>query len=364
MQKSRSRSKGFTLVELLVVIAIIGVLVALLLPAVQAAREAARRMSCGNNLKQQGLALHNYHDTYKSFPPALLNSGRTSGGATRTDEFGYLEGVRNHSGFVFLLPYIEQGPLMDQIDMRGPTNPSNPNAGGPSPASHPLWGTATAGNRFVLADKRIPVYECPSHSHAGELSTYSPGSTSFYTRDRARRTSYLFSVGYQTDYNQVWDYNMSRSAYESVRIGAFGNNSHTKFAQITDGSANTCAIGEGAGGATQSTSTHYGPWGIHGTHTAVHGRVVAGGGAWMTDPSYRTRSNWQGWARDWHINAAWQGRADGKSYAWVFRSQHPGGAQFVFCDGSVHMLNETMDYFIFCSLNFISDGNSVQIDNL
>ncbi len=361
----RSRSSGFTLVELLVVIAIIGILVALLLPAVQAAREAARRMSCGNNLKQQGLALHNYHDTYKSFPPAMLNSGRFSGGATRTDEFGYPEGVRNHTGFVFLLPFLEQAPLADRLDLRGPTNSSNPRAGGPSPASHPLYGNGNDNlNRATLAGVRIPVYECPSHTHSGELSTYNPGTTDFYTRDRARRTSYLFSVGYQTDYNANYDYNYSRSGYEAVRMGAFGNNSHIKFAQIKDGTAHTAAIGEGAGGATQSTSTHYGPWGVHGTHTAVHGRVVSGGGAWMTDPSYRTRSEWAGWARDWHINAAWQGRADGKSYAWVFRSEHPGGAQFVFCDGSVHMLTETMDYFLFCSVNYISDGNTVDLNGL
>ena len=360
----RSRSSGFTLVELLVVIAIIGILVALLLPAVQAAREAARRMSCSNNLKQHGLALHNYHDTYKSFPPALLNSGRYTAGAGpatgTTAQYKYPEGVRNHAGWLFLLPFIEQAPLADAIDMRGPTNGSNPRAGGPSPTAHPLW----ARNRAALAGVRVPVLECPSHSHSGELSTYNPGSTSFYSRDRARRASYLFTVGYATDYNRNWDYYAGSNAYEAVRVGAFGNNSHCKFAQITDGTANTTAIGESAGGATQLTSTHYGPWGLHGTHTGVHGRTVAGGGAWMTDPNYRNRSNWQAWARDWHINAAWQGRADGKSYAWVFRSQHPGGAQFVFCDGSVHLLNETMDYFIFCSMTFIADGNTVTIDNL
>ncbi len=354
----RSRSSGFTLVELLVVIAIIGILVALLLPAVQAAREAARRMSCGNNLKQQGLALQNYHDTYKSFPPALLNSGRYTGGATRTDQWGYREGVRNHSGWLFLLQFMEQGPLADSLDMRGPTNTSNPRAGGPSPTGHPLW----ARNRAALVNQRIKILECPSGSHSGQLSTYLPGSTSFYTRDRARRASYLFCTGYWVDYDINWDYRLEVSAYNAVRTGPFGNNSHCRFAQMTDGTSNTCAIGESSGGVTQLTSSHFGPWGLHGTHTGVHGRVVSGGGAWMTDPSYRNRSNWIAWKRDWHINSAWQGRADGKSYAWVFRSQHPGGAQFVFCDGSVHMLTETMDYFIFCSMNYLNDGNAVTFE--
>jgi len=360
----KKRSSGFTLVELLVVIAIIGILVALLLPAVQSAREAARRMSCGNNLKQFGLALHNYHDTYKCFPPALLNSGRYTGGAdadtSTLAQYHYPEGVRNHAGWLFMLPYIEQGPLADAIDMNGPTNTSNPRAGGPDPTSHPLWPQ----NQLALADVRVPILECPSHAHSGELSTYAPNSSSFYTRDRARRGSYLFVVGYATDYNRNWDYYLQASGYEAVRVGPFGNNSHCRIAQITDGTANTAAIGESAGGATQLTSTHFGPWGLHGTHTSVHGRTVAGGGAWMTDPSYRTRSNWDAWKRDWHINSAWQGRVDGKSYAWVFRSQHPGGAQFTFCDGSVHMLNETMDYFIFCSMTFLGDGNVVNIDNL
>ena len=355
----RTRSLGFTLVELLVVIAIIGILVALLLPAVQAAREAARLMSCSNNLKQQGLALHNYHDTYKSFPPALLNSGRYTGGATRTDQWGYTEGVRNHSGFLLILPFMEQQPLYDSINLEGPSNTSNPRAGGPDPVSHPFW----AANGAAMANARVPAYECPSDAHAGELSTYQPNTTSFYGRDRAVRTSYLFTVGYQTDYDINWDQKLT-NGYNVVRVGAFGNNSHARFAQLKDGSANTTAIGESAGGVTNKTSTHYGPWGIHGTHTSAHGRTVAGGGAWMTDPSYRTRVNWAAWQRDWHINAAWQGRADGKSYAWVFRSQHPGGAQFVFCDGSVQFLNETMDYFTFCSMTFMLDGNAVTLDNI
>ena len=104
-----SNRKGFTLVELLVVIAIIGILVGLLLPAVQAAREAARRMQCSNNMKQIGLAMHNYHDTVKAFPCFAQQPG---GGVTGT---GANQLWRGYSGFTMILPYIEQGPLYNQI---------------------------------------------------------------------------------------------------------------------------------------------------------------------------------------------------------------------------------------------------------
>lgn len=116
IQSTRGRP-GFTLVELLVVIAIIGILVALLLPAVQAAREAARRMQCSNNLKQLSLALHNYHDTYKTF---VYRSGGTccsSVGGLQNSNRARL------SGFVPLLPFYEQGPLYDRIVAGDAANP-------------------------------------------------------------------------------------------------------------------------------------------------------------------------------------------------------------------------------------------------
>ena len=106
--------RGFTLVELLVVIAIIGILIALLLPAVQAAREAARRSQCTNNMKQLGLALHNYHDTHLVFPPAGLDYGLAMTGGTEPPG----KTVKNMNGLVLLLPYLEQQPLFDKFDCR------------------------------------------------------------------------------------------------------------------------------------------------------------------------------------------------------------------------------------------------------
>ncbi|MCL2119592.1 MAG: DUF1559 domain-containing protein [Planctomycetaceae bacterium] len=133
---------GFTLVELLVVIAIIGVLIALLLPAVQAAREAARRMSCSNNLRQLGLGLHNYHDAAKTFP-----KGGKIGFATGPVGFNRIDGCTNWRTFIW--PYIEQTALYNEIDWRAGVASEN---------------LSSPQNVQALARTQIPCYRCPSNS--------------------------------------------------------------------------------------------------------------------------------------------------------------------------------------------------------
>ncbi len=353
-----NRRRGFTLVELLVVIAIIGILVALLLPAVQAAREAARRMQCSNNLKQMGLAVHNYHDTYHEFPPALLNSGRISGGTTRY----FKGGVKNTTGFAMLLPFIEGNTIHDKYDFNQCSSMSNPRAGGmvmgTDDQSSDLnndgyWNTNLGGPGKNGDGVRLKWLECPSDPNAGELRTRNPGNSGdFYTMVNARRASYLFCTGVFTDYNAPYTYYRS-----DVRRGAFGNNGAAKMADIRDGTSNSTMLGEAAGGdgKNQKTSWVYGPWGLTGTHTCCHGRVVSSSSrtlTYLSDPRYRI------W---FHINGIYNNDAYQRNYAWNFNSFHPGGAQFAMCDGSVKFLPEMMDYFVLLRLNYIADGEPVEL---
>ncbi|MFH1920921.1 MAG: DUF1559 domain-containing protein, partial [Planctomycetota bacterium] len=182
---SRSRS-GFTLVEVLVVIAIIGILIALLLPAVQAAREAARRSQCANNLKQFGLAAHNYHDTFKVFPPALLNSGRMCNAATNPS-WGVGPGTLNTTGWTMLLPFYEQQAIYDQWDFNLPSSVSVSNA---SWCSNILPPVGTSDKNAPLVGTRLSVHECPSNDDSGERRELL--NSGFYDIRNAYRSSYVF----------------------------------------------------------------------------------------------------------------------------------------------------------------------------
>ncbi|UUO05468.1 DUF1559 domain-containing protein [Blastopirellula sp. J2-11] len=209
------RQSGFTLVELLVVIAIIGVLIALLLPAVQQAREAARRMACSNNLKQLGLALHNYHDTHRNFPLGCQgNSERT--------------GLH-----VALLPFIEQNNLYDQMDTKI-------NYG--------------SGVNAVALRTRIDGYLCPSGNEPMGDDNDEYFTTHYYGVLGAKGTnpstgnSYEFDAGSDTAYGGF------------SKVGIFYQGESRGMHDILDGTSNTLAFGEISWSDRNGKETRYRPW--------------------------------------------------------------------------------------------------------
>jgi prepilin-type N-terminal cleavage/methylation domain-containing protein/prepilin-type processing-associated H-X9-DG protein len=213
MPKSRSRLTGFTLIELLVVIAIIAILIALLLPAVQQAREAARRTQCKNNVKQLGLAMHNYHDTVGKFP---LNSSASAAVLT------------NRSGFVGMLPYLDQGPMYNQMNMS-------------------ISGVLTPNVEF--SRNPLPALVCPSNPDAtkGNLTGQDAGtSITMAAADYAFMFGdYTHSSGSVTGATQTPIY---ANGVTTAGRGMFTRgNWSASIRDVTDGTSNTIAIGECVG---------------------------------------------------------------------------------------------------------------------
>lgn len=322
---------GFTLIELLVVIAIIAILIALLLPAVQQAREAARRTECKNNLKQMGIALHNYHDIHSIFPPALLNSGRYNNATVAKP-------ILNTTGWALLLPQMEQNNLAESIDFNLPSCESNA-------YGHAMAGSSAPNQPWVT--QKVDVLECPSHPFAGDTSS---STSTYYAREGARRTSYLFASGVFTDYNANYE------VYKTdIRQGMFGNNGAARMGDVIDGLSNTIAIGEAHGGPRPHRySTHYGPWGLTGTHTCCHGRVVSNSTTAVAQSNFDPYLNY-------NVNGNHNGDPAVGPYAWTFSSTHPGGAQFLLGDGSCRFISETVNYRNFALMNYVRDGQVIEL---
>ncbi len=336
-----SRSGGFTLVELLVVIAIIGVLVGLLLPAVQAAREAARRMQCSNNLKQMGLAMHNYESAMKRFPAGLIMIH----GGTPID-------VKS-TGFASLLPYLEQANAENLINQKIPWYLQSPQA-----------------VRVVL-----PVYLCPSdpveplHAYAFVASMEAPAGDTYAS------CSYAFSLGHHDGLGYTSSYQARPVTPES---GLFMTNFWPNISQITDGTSNTFVIGEAASGVAMCegigcTVPLQSPVG---ENTAVFGWLVGGTnpspffqGGFRYSGSYGstveklnkrpvTDSYWD-IAQFNNFTPSWRG---GPHRISNFRSLHSGGANFAYGDGSVQYLSDSIDQVAYRALSTISGGEVVNVN--
>jgi prepilin-type N-terminal cleavage/methylation domain-containing protein/prepilin-type processing-associated H-X9-DG protein len=284
------RYRGFTLVELLVVIAIIGILVGLLLPAVQAAREAARRMQCSNNLKQLGLAAHNYHDSHRKFPLGQHLFGNTAGGIARG--LGY-----NWS--YALLPYIEQGNLYNQFNNQRPV----------------FENTATRNG--ALAGTPLASFSCPSDTKPPTIDLTSeairPAATSSY-----KAVNGAYNNGYSSLTNS--DPNAFNGTFERDSRAVYGINN------LTDGTSNTVIFAETKWGMNASKRTRTYIYGASDPTTT-----------WASGASECSFVNGQT-AMNWVITVA---TSSANRTAGSF---HSGGAQFAFGDGSVHFLSENIDH--------------------
>ncbi|MFH1920467.1 MAG: DUF1559 domain-containing protein [Planctomycetota bacterium] len=333
-----ARRIGFTLVELLVVIAIIGILIALLLPAVQAAREAARRSQCINNLKQVSLAMHNYHDVYKTFPRWTYQACTTRGpGGCGDYTSGNNSWWTGFTAMTMILPYVEQGAIYDKIAW-GVTPEDNPN-----------------NQLFRLAP--ISAYQCPSDSKYAD-------------------TNYPAYCNYKVSAGAGW-----LNIGTTRENGVFRRDAETAIRDVRDGTSSTIFIGEillgdGIGSKfsmgdivyrvggrppvyvfpTQAEMATWGPIceaGMTGTTMSSAGRRY-----WqprVDDGSPFTPIVPPNWRYPNCSDSQWS-----TGYTFIAaRSRHPGGANHSLTDASVRFISETIDFDTYQSLGSRNEGNPV-----
>ena len=339
--KSRPPRRGFTLIELLVVIAIIAFLIGLLLPAVQKIREAANRMKCSNNLKQFGLAIHNYHDINKILPPGGLLGTTADPGDWSSNRGSWL---------VHVLPYIEQDNVLKQV----------PSLAGDVHNPIPHWWDGVEKPSDVptvnfLKSVRVPIFQCPSDGDApdkGMTSNYQgslgpqcaigPCGFDPFQKYCHPKESGLGDWGYSDprewyNHGNTWEAANLRGMFN--RLGCKIN-----FASAKDGLSNTIMVGE----TLINSHDHIGGvncwWSFNGgashVSTIVPINYRSDGPDWCS-PANRSQWNW--------------------AVSWGFKSNHTNGANFLMGDGSVHFLSQSIDHRTYQLLGCRNDGMSASV---
>ena len=347
------KHKGFTLVELLVVIAIIGILVGLLLPAVQAAREAARRMQCSNNLKQIGLSVHNYEGAYKHLPIGSVDSDPKEGGPPAN----LWSAGRHRKGTVLvkLLPFMEQTALYNSIDFNLDVE-AQLNA--TAPFNNVVNGVPAHRDMRTVP---MSLYRCPSD-----------GTSSRVLSQQNHLYNYSFCIGAQNMDGQYGCNQFPVNSWNTRAAGVLGGNlfknggnGHgysgpyanpsgisgvisrcdwsAKFGEISDGLSNTIAAGE----ILPSCHDHHrggGGWyNSNGQWTATTSRINFNtcGKQGVRDDANNCND-----FRNWNTSAG-------------FKSDHTGGANFVLCDGSIHFYSQSIDYLTYQQMGSRNEGESL-----